>query len=186
MVADLATGSGDVALALRRRLPPACHIAALDFCEPMLEQARAKQSQRAIPTDTLSFRFGDCLNLPLADHSVDVVTIAFGLRNLEDRHRGLLEMRRVLRPGTGTLFVLEFSQPYPWFRPVYYAYLRFLLPFLAASMTGDRSAYQYLVGSIHAFPSREQLCSELTAAGFSSVKATALTGSAVAIHKGVA
>ncbi|MEX0332534.1 MAG: ubiquinone/menaquinone biosynthesis methyltransferase [Puniceicoccaceae bacterium] len=184
-VADLATGSGDVALALRDKLPVTCSIRGLDFCEPMLDEARRKQDERKLPGE-LSFGFGDCLNLPLADESVEAVTIAFGLRNLEDRHKGLCEMRRVLKPGRGALFVLEFTQPDAWMRPIYGPYLKYVLPQLARLATGDKAAYDYLAGSIEAFPDKASLSDELAAAGFSAIEATGLTGSIVAIHKAIA
>ena len=184
-VADLATGSGDVALALRRKLPEACSVTGLDFCEPMLDVARQKQQRRELP-GRLEFAFGDCMDLPLPDASVDAVTIAFGLRNFEDRHRGLCEMRSVLRPGRGGLFVLEFTQPDPWLRPIYKFYLKHILPHLARLATGDKAAYDYLAGSIEAFPEKASLSRELEAAGFTEVRATGMTGSIVALHTGTA
>lgn len=180
-VADLATGSGDVALALRRALPPEAVVEGLDFCEPMLAIARAKAARHPV-TAALPFRLGDCLHLPLPDATVDVVTIAFGLRNLESRADGLREMLRVLRPG-GCLLVLEFTQPDAWLRPFYFFYLRRILPLLAALLTGDRGAYEYLAGSVEAFPSRDLLAAEIAAAGFSRVHATGLTGGIVALHQ---
>ncbi len=184
VVADLATGSGDVAFALRKALPPETSILASDFCEPMLDEARRKQSDLpAWAANKLSFDPGDCLNLPLDDASVDVVTIAFGLRNLEDRHRGLTEMRRVLKPG-GSLLVLEFSQPYAWFKPVYFAYLKTLLPLLAGRLTGKKDAYHYLAGSIESFPTRARITHELQNAGFQNITARALTFGTVALHEG--
>jgi demethylmenaquinone methyltransferase/2-methoxy-6-polyprenyl-1,4-benzoquinol methylase len=113
------------------------------------------------------------------------VTVSFGLRNMADRPRALAEMRRVLRPG-GRLFVLEFSQPYFWFSPFYYAYLRFILPVVAGVVTGDRSAYEYLCGSIEKFPDRAGLSAEFRQAGFKSVEATALTFGIVALHDATA
>ena len=180
-VADLATGSGDVAFALRKKLPPACPIHALDFCEPMLEVARRKQAGRKL-TGELTFAFGDCLDLPLPNASVEAVTIAFGLRNLEDRHRGLREMRRILKPGSGALFVLEFTQPDRWLRPFYRFYLHRILPHLAAIATRDKAAYDYLAGSIEQFPAKADLTGELEAAGFSEIRAIGMTGSIVALH----
>lgn len=180
-VADLATGTGDVAFALRRRLPTECGITALDFCEPMLEVARRKQ-ERANPSGPLRFAFGDCLHLPLEDHSVDAATIAFGLRNLEDRAAGLREMHRVLNPDSGSLHILEFSQPHRALQPFYSFYLHRLLPVAARLLTGNRSAYEYLGGTIKAFPTKDSLAREITGAGFRSVKATGLTGSIVALH----
>ncbi|MGJ3243800.1 MAG: bifunctional demethylmenaquinone methyltransferase/2-methoxy-6-polyprenyl-1,4-benzoquinol methylase UbiE [Opitutales bacterium] len=179
-VVDLATGSGDVAFALRRRLGAGTAIAGMDFCQPMLDEAEQKQADRP-ERDQVAFRPGDCLNLPLDDASTDVLTIAFGLRNLEDRHHGLTEMRRALRPG-GVLLVLEFTQPAAWLRPFYYCYLKHVLPRLAAWLTRDRSAYEYLAGSIEAFPTKESLSEEMRAAGFDPVEARGMTGSIVALH----
>ena len=181
-VADLATGSGDVALALRKKLKAECPIQGLDFCEPMLDVARKKHSTKSLPGE-LSFAFGDCMDLPLADHSLEAVTIAFGLRNFEDRHRGLSEMRRVLKPGSGALFVLEFTQPDAWLKPFYGFYLKHILPHFARIATGDKAAYDYLAGSINAFPDKSSLTEEILGAGFSKVEATGLTGSIVALHK---
>jgi demethylmenaquinone methyltransferase/2-methoxy-6-polyprenyl-1,4-benzoquinol methylase len=181
-VADLATGSGDVAFALRRKLPPEVPIDAMDFCEPMLDEARRKQANSRT-AENLSFRFGDCLQLPLENDSVDAITIAFGLRNLEDRPAGLREMHRVLDPERGCLYVLEFTQPDAWFRPVYTPYLRYVLPRIAKIATGDKAAYDYLVGSIDAFPDKSAISQMILEAGFSRVTATGLTGSAVALHQ---
>jgi demethylmenaquinone methyltransferase/2-methoxy-6-polyprenyl-1,4-benzoquinol methylase len=180
-VLDVATGSGDVAFALADGLPPAVRITGMDFCPPMLEEARRKRaaSPRRAAVD---FRPGDGLALPLPAASFDAVTISFGLRNMADRHQSLTEMHRVLRPG-GRLFVLEFSQPQVWFSPFYYIYLRGLLPLVAGIVTGDRSAYIYLGGSIALFPTRESLAAEIRAAGFSSVTAIPLTGGIVALHE---
>jgi demethylmenaquinone methyltransferase/2-methoxy-6-polyprenyl-1,4-benzoquinol methylase len=91
-------------------------------------------------------------------------------------------MRRVLRTG-GHLFVLEFSQPYFWFKPIYFAYLKFLLPLVAAVVTGDRSAYEYLGGSIEKFPDRKKMSEEITLAGFRTVRATPFTFGIVALHE---
>lgn len=184
-VLDLATGSGDVAFALARALGPATTIIGMDFCQPMLDQAIAKQAAAGAGRfPQLSFRPGDGLALPLDDSSQDVLTIAFGLRNLADRARGLQEMRRVLRPG-GRLLVLEFSQPYRWFRPIYYFYLQRVLPRIAGVVTGDRAAYEYLNDTIGEFPDREALGREITAAGFSRVQGQALTLGIVALHEAI-
>jgi len=180
-VVDLATGSGDVVFKLRDRLGAGVPITGLDFCEPMLDEARTKQTKKPAYTD-LEFAFGDCMKLPLPDASADVVTISFGVRNFEDRQRGLKEILRVLRPG-GHLFILEFSQPDRWFRPFYYIYLKYILPRVAALATGDKSAYDYLAGTIENFPTKEALAGQLKLAGFATVKASGLTFSIVAIHE---
>lgn len=178
---DLATGSGDVAFALADGLPPDTRVTGMDFCQPMLDEAVKKRA--ANPRwAAIEFRQGDGMALPLADAQYDALTISFGLRNMADRHKSLTEMRRVLRPG-GRLFVLEFSQPYTWFRPVYYTYLKYVLPSIAAVVTGDRGAYEYLCGSIEQFPGREAMSAEILRAGFRSVRATPLTFGIVALHE---
>ncbi len=183
-VVDLATGSGEVAFALRKALGPKVSITALDFCQPMLDEAKKKQSKIA-GSEAITFCLGDCNDLPFENDSIDALCIAFGIRNLEDRHHGFQEMHRVLRPG-GALFVLEFSQPYPWFRPFYSLYLKALLPLLARGITRKPKAYEYLVGSIESFPDRTRITAEIHAAGFSEVKATPLTFGIVALHSAVA
>lgn len=184
-VLDLATGSGDVAFALSRALDRQSVIVGMDFCQPMLDQAEVKKlAARPGRFSNVTFRPGDGLALPLPDACQDAVTISFGLRNLEDRPRGLREMRRVLRPG-GRLFVLEFSQPQAWFRPIYYCYLRRILPRIAGVVTGDRDAYVYLNNTIGEFPNRAAISGEITAAGFSQVSARALTLGIVALHEAV-
>jgi demethylmenaquinone methyltransferase/2-methoxy-6-polyprenyl-1,4-benzoquinol methylase len=182
-VLDLATGSGDVAFALGRGLPAETTILGMDFCQPMLDQAEAKKAAAAARYPNLTFVQGDGLALPLADGSFDAVTISFGLRNLADRALGLREMLRVLRPG-GQLVVLEFSQPYAWFRPLYFFYLRRVLPRVAGWVTGDRAAYEYLNNTIAQFPGRAALAVEIAAAGFTDVQAEPLTLGTVALHSG--
>ncbi|HTZ20008.1 MAG TPA: bifunctional demethylmenaquinone methyltransferase/2-methoxy-6-polyprenyl-1,4-benzoquinol methylase UbiE [Opitutaceae bacterium] len=182
-VLDLATGSGDVAFALARGLAPDTNILGMDFCQPMLDEAEAKKAAAGgAQYARVRFQPGDGMALPLADASFDAVTIAFGLRNMADRHQALGEMRRVLRPG-GSLFVLEFSQPYAWFRPWYLCYLRRVLPRLAQALTGDRAAYVYLNETIEEFPDRPSLAGEIAAAGFARVRARALTFGIAALHE---
>ncbi|MBQ8445388.1 MAG: bifunctional demethylmenaquinone methyltransferase/2-methoxy-6-polyprenyl-1,4-benzoquinol methylase UbiE [Opitutales bacterium] len=178
-IADLATGSGDVAFELKRRLPGA-RVRGFDFCEEMLAVAR-ERAEKIPGAEAIEFAFGDCMALPLENASVDAVTIAYGVRNFEDRPRGLREIRRVLKPG-GKVFVLEFTQPAAWFRPIYFLYLKFLLPLVARAVTGDKKAYDYLAGSIESFPPKDRLAAELRDAGFSSVRTIGLTASIVAIH----
>jgi demethylmenaquinone methyltransferase / 2-methoxy-6-polyprenyl-1,4-benzoquinol methylase len=181
-ILDLATGSGDVAFALSQGLPGTTAITGMDFCQPMLDEAVIKQ-QSSGRHPNITFRQGDGMALPLEDETFDAVTISFGLRNMADRHRALSEMRRVLRPG-GRLYVLEFSQPYRWFRPVYYFYLRKLLPSIASLVTGDRSAYEYLCGSIEKYPAHEDMSAEILRAGFKTVSVTRMTFGSVALHVG--
>jgi demethylmenaquinone methyltransferase/2-methoxy-6-polyprenyl-1,4-benzoquinol methylase len=182
-VLDLATGSGDVALALRTALAPGATVLGMDFSDPMLAEARAKQARQGAGAG-LEFRQGDALEIPLPEGSFDAVTIAFGLRNMADRARCLSEMRRVLRPG-GRVHILEFSQPVPWVRPLYSFHLRRVVPLAAGVLTGDRAAYEYLATSIGEFPGREALSGELRAAGFAEVASAPMTLGIAALHGGL-
>lgn len=179
-VLDLATGSGDVAFALARGLPAHTAITGMDFCQPMLDEAEIKK-QQAQRYPNVSFCPGDGLALPLANATFDAVTVSFGLRNMANRHQALTEMHRVLRPG-GHVHVLEFSQPRAWFRPFYYFYLKNLLPFIAAVVTGDKKAYDYLCGSIEQYPGHDAKSAEIRAAGFKDVTVRRLTFGIVALH----
>lgn len=183
-VLDLATGSGDVAFALADSLGPEARITGMDFCQPMLDEAVAKQRDAGRGPNII-FRQGDGLALPCQDAAFDAVTVSFGLRNMADRHLALSEMRRVLRPG-GRLFVLEFSQPWKWFRPLYYFYTKRLLPYVAGWLTGDRSAYAYLNASIEAYPDHLAMTEELRRAGFREVRVIRMTLGIVALHTGTA
>ena len=180
---DLATGSGDVAFALSAGLPGDSRITGMDFCEPMLVEARKKKDAAGPGAfANTDFVLGDGLDLPLPDCSFDAVTISFGLRNMTNRARSLAEIHRVLRPG-GRLFILEFSRPHAWFRPAYFFYLRHVLPTVAGWLTANRSAYSYLNRTIEDFPGRAELGRELTAAGFRDVTATPMALGAVALHE---
>ena len=172
-----------VLFALRKGLPEKTEITGVDFCEPMLQEAKNKRETKGLDENSNQFLLGDCLSLDFPDESFDLVTISFGLRNLSDREKGLKEMNRVLKPN-GRLIVLEFSQPYFWFRPFYYFYLKLILPWMARLVTGDREAYLYLRSSISAFPDRFGLVDEFEGAGFERVRFSALTFSIVALHQG--
>lgn len=181
VVADLATGSGDVAFALRAALPAKAEVAGYDFCEPMLELGRRRAAAEGV---RLEFRVGDCMRLPLPDASCDAVTIAYGVRNFEDRGKGLRELRRITRPG-GSVFILEFSQPDAWFAPLHFIHVRCVLPLAAALLTGDLGAYRYLGTSIAGFPDAEGLSAELKTAGFSQVTCERMLFGTVALHRAV-
>jgi demethylmenaquinone methyltransferase/2-methoxy-6-polyprenyl-1,4-benzoquinol methylase len=180
-VLDLATGSGDVAFAMARRLHPSLRVFGLDFCEPMLERAERRKARRLWLYSGVEFILGDALDIPVPEATFDAVTISFGLRNMADRARCLSEIRRVLKPE-GRLFILEFSQPWRWVRPVYYFYLGRLVPTLAGILTGDRRAYEYLGYTIGGFPEREALTDELCKAGYGDVSSSSMTMGIVALH----
>lgn len=176
-VLDLATGSGDVALTLRRHLPPATLIVGADFCVPMMREALKKGASHA----NLSMVAADGLALPFADASFDALTVAFGLRNMASWSGALGEMHRVLRPG-GHVLILDFSVPPAPLRWGYRPYLHHVLPAIAGWLTGERDAYVYLGDSIEKFPSGAAMCSLLGATGFDEAKAERLTGGIVSLY----
>ena len=169
-VLDLATGTGDLALALARALPEA-EITAVDFSSEMLAIAARKGVPRTV--------VADALDLPFEAAAFDCVTVAFGLRNMVDWGAALREMARVLAPG-GHLLVLDFSRPA--LQPIYRFYLHHCLPTLASIVTGKKEAYDYLGASIDKFPSGETMTSLIDANGFGSTKARPLTGGIATIY----
>jgi demethylmenaquinone methyltransferase/2-methoxy-6-polyprenyl-1,4-benzoquinol methylase len=171
-VLDLATGSGDLALAIQRRVPRA-EVTGADFSSEMLARARAKGLTRTIVADALA--------LPFADGEFDCVTVAFGLRNMADWGGALREMSRVLRVG-GHLLVLDFSMPQGMLRPAYRFYLHRCLPALAAAITGRRDAYEYLAASIEEFPSGTAMTQLMNSNGFARAQATPLTFGIVTMY----
>lgn len=181
-VLDLATGSGDVAFVLAKALPQTTSITGMDFCQPMLDEAIAKQKAQQDPqAKKILFKQGDGMALAVDAESFDAATISFGLRNMSDRVKCLSELHRALKPD-GRVFVLEFSQPYAWFKPIYFFYLRHILPWFAGLITGDRKAYVYLNETIESFPDRKALGAELLKAGFSKYVAEPMTFGIVALH----
>ncbi|MGZ4985891.1 MAG: bifunctional demethylmenaquinone methyltransferase/2-methoxy-6-polyprenyl-1,4-benzoquinol methylase UbiE [Chthoniobacterales bacterium] len=171
-VLDLATGSGDLALAIQRKLPNA-EIVGADFSAEMLAHARKKGLTNTV--------VADALHLPVDDGSFQCVTVAFGLRNMADWGAALREMSRVLS-SDGHVLVLEFSIPNGWLRPAYRFYLHRCLPFLAAMITGQKDAYDYLGASIEKFPSGNAMTSLLEASGFRAAQAIRLTGGIATIY----
>ena len=147
-ILDLAAGSGDLALAMQRRLPNA-KIVAADFSPRMIQIARSKGVRETI--------VADALQLPFGDGSFDCVTIAFGLRNIADWSAALREMSRVLIAG-GHVLVLDFSMPNSILRGPYRFYLHHFLPRLAGVITAEKDAYDYLGASIEEFPSGLKWC----------------------------
>ena len=156
-IVDLATGTGDLALALQKKLPEA-QVTGVDFLPEMLELAQRKGVRQTI--------LADAMKLPFPDASFDCVTIAFGLRNMENWRDALAEMSRVLRRD-GHLLVLEFSLPTSAIvRTIYRFYLHRCLPLLGSFLTGRKSAYDYLGDSIEEFPSARAMLNLIEASGF--------------------
>ena len=173
-VLDLATGSGDLALTIARKLPEA-EITAADFSPEMLAIARAKGLTNTV--------LADALKQPFANGSFDVVTVAFGLRNMADWGAALAEMARVLTAG-GHVLVLDFSLPAGAWKPLYRAYLHHCLPRLAGMITGQKAAYDYLGATIEKFPSGEKMCRLMEKNGFRNAQAQPLSGGIVTIYQG--
>lgn len=172
---DVASGTGDLALEIQAACP-GCEVTASDFCAEMLAHAGRRGLARTI--------VADALKLPFPDHSFDAVTVAFGLRNMTDQPAALREMHRVLRPG-GHLVILDFALPQGWLRRPYRFYLHRVLPRLAGWLTAQRDAYEYLGGSIEAFPSGRDMLDLLERCGFDATLATPLTGGVVSIYQGM-
>lgn len=162
-VADLATGTGDVALALCRALP-ASTVMGLDISEGMLDKARAKAAEAG--TENVTFAKADALDSGLPDASVDAVTVAYGVRNFADIAGGYAEMYRIIRPG-GKVFVLELSVPRQGIlKALYRLYTKTLIPLGGRLLSGDSRAYSYLPESIAAAPQRGDMTALMKSAGF--------------------
>jgi demethylmenaquinone methyltransferase/2-methoxy-6-polyprenyl-1,4-benzoquinol methylase len=178
-VLDICCGTGDLALALARHQA----VLASDFSHEMLVRARAKTAARR--ADAAVFE-SDALQLPVRDGSLDLITVAFGFRNLANYQAGLIEMRRVLKPG-GMAAILEFSQPHnAAFAALYNFYSRRILPLIGWTLTGSLDAYRYLPESVRKFPPAEDLARQMRDAGFARVEFERMTGGIVALHVGQA
>jgi len=179
-VLDLCCGTGDVLLSLTAARKGVT-IFGSDFCHPMLIEAQRKIAAHKLRSPLFE---ADALALPLASDSLDLITVAFGFRNLANYRHGLEELARVLKPG-GMLAILEFSQPAnPLFAGPYGFFSTRVLPWVGGMISGSRDAYSYLPESIKKFPGAEGLAEQMQAAGFSGVEFERLTFGAVALHLG--
>jgi demethylmenaquinone methyltransferase/2-methoxy-6-polyprenyl-1,4-benzoquinol methylase len=176
-------GTGDIILEAARQYPRAS-IAGVDFSPAMIALGQAKVVRAGL-SRRVQLQVAPAEALPYPDGSFDAVTIAFGLRNIPDRLRGLREIWRVLRPG-GRAVVLEFSTPpHPGFRRLYLWYFRRVLPRIGRLVSGHLSAYDYLPASVADFPSPEGVVAWMREAGFRDVSYRMMTVGIVAIHVGV-
>jgi len=182
-VLDLCCGTGDLLIALeaeRHRLTRTrSNVLGSDFCRPMLTAARHKLARRDMASPLFE---ADALAVPLQDASVDLITIAWGFRNLASYERGLDEMCRLLRPG-GCLAILEFSRPTNrlW-GPLFEFYFRRILPALGNTISGSGQAYSYLQESVRNFLTPEELASAARSHGFQRVEYYPLTGGISVLH----
>jgi demethylmenaquinone methyltransferase / 2-methoxy-6-polyprenyl-1,4-benzoquinol methylase len=171
---DVASGTGDLALEIQDQCPQ-CEVIASDFCAEMLVHATSRGMAKTV--------VADALNLPFSDHEFDVVTVAFGLRNMADYPAALREMLRVLRPG-GRIVILDFSIPGGIMCAPYRWYLHNVLPRMAGLLTGQKDAYEYLGGSIEQFPSGKAMTDLLETCGFGKTSASPITLGVVTIYEG--
>ena len=180
---DLCTGTGDLALKLRKNAPRSTEVYALDFSQPMLELAREKASRRNV--EGVDFRFGDAAQMPYEDDFFDGVGIAYAFRNLTyknpDTEKFFAEILRVLRKG-GQFVAVETSQPdNPLMRKLYHAQMRYITAPLGGLLSGEKEAYQYLANSASDFYTPEEMKEILLKAGFSKVDYQQLLGGVAAL-----
>ncbi len=177
-VLDVCTGTGDLAQAMQRH---GADVVGSDFCPEMLVRANRKADRRTLPSHYVT---ADTMRLPFADQSFDLVTVAFGIRNVADPVAGLAEMRRVTRKG-GRVVVLEFCKPrLPIVGPMYLFYFRNVLPRIGGLVSGDASAYRYLPDSVLAFPERAEFLALMEQAGLARPQQRILTGGIAALYRG--
>jgi demethylmenaquinone methyltransferase/2-methoxy-6-polyprenyl-1,4-benzoquinol methylase len=182
-VLDLAGGTGDIAALLKDRVGKTGSIVLGDINAGMLTVGRDRMTDRGLVAG-MDYVQLNAEALPFPDNSFDLVTIAFGLRNVTDKEAGLREMYRVLKVG-GQARVLEFSEVTPeWFKPIYDFHSFKILPRLGKLFAGDSDSYQYLAESIRKHPAQEQLKAMMTGAGFARARYTNLSAGIVAIHDG--
>jgi demethylmenaquinone methyltransferase / 2-methoxy-6-polyprenyl-1,4-benzoquinol methylase len=173
---DVATGTGDLAIELARRVGPEGSVTGSDFSEVMLGLAREKSSQ-------VRFEWGNALELPYKDASFDAVTVGFGARNFSDLRVGLREMARVTREG-GRVVVLEITTPqHPPLSLFFGLWFDRVVPMLG-KLAGDPEAYSYLPSSVRRFPGPRELGAEMVAAGLTDVRWILTAGGIIAIHVG--
>lgn len=177
-VLDLCCGTGDMALALRRQGPQA-EITGADFSHTMLVLAAKKNSQPR----PIQWIEADALQLPFPDQSFDLITSAFGFRNLADYDAGLREILRVLRPG-GECGILEFSEPQGLMGKIYDVYFKSILPRVGRLISGDSGAYSYLPASVERFPQPPEILSRMKSAGFSDSSWTPYTFGIAGLFRG--
>jgi demethylmenaquinone methyltransferase/2-methoxy-6-polyprenyl-1,4-benzoquinol methylase len=177
---DIASGSGDLARALAKRVAPDGEVLVTDINRRMLERGRDRLLDAGVMAPAVQC---DGERLPFADASFDCVSVAFGLRNMTRKDAALAEMRRVLRPG-GRLVVLEFSKVWKPLEGAYDLYSFRVLPWLGERVAGDAAAYRYLAESIRVHPDQETLAAMMGSAGLERVEVFNLAGGVVAVHRG--
>jgi demethylmenaquinone methyltransferase/2-methoxy-6-polyprenyl-1,4-benzoquinol methylase len=183
-VLDIAGGTGDLAAKFSKLVGPEGEVILADINESMLNVGRDRLTDRGV-CGNIDYVQADAQYLPFPDNHFDVITIAFGLRNVTDKDLALRSMLRVLKPG-GRLLVLEFSKPRSeLFSKVYDTYSFEVIPRVGKLVTGDADSYRYLAESIRVHPDQETLTQMMDDAGFTNTEYFNLTGGVVALHKGI-
>ena len=181
-ILDLATGTGDLAIVLARRMPQAA-VTGADLSPGMLEIGRLKIARKRL-ANVVGMVEADAEALPFADGAFDAVTVGFGVRNFGDIPAGLAEMCRVLRPG-GRVYVLEFAMPEGRvFGALYHFYFRRMLPFIGGLFSGEHKAYRYLQRSVEDFPYGSRFVELMRNAGLENISQVPLTRGLVVIYRG--
>ncbi len=181
-ILDLATGTGDFAIASLRLKPD--EIVGMDISEGMLEVGRQKMQKRKFDS-VISMKYGDSENLPFEENYFDALTVGFGVRNYENLKKGLSEMLRVVRPG-GKIVILEFSKPKRFPVKQYYAFhSKYVIPFFGKRISKDEKAYAYLPESVAAFPEGAAFENILNELGYHSVKSRLVSGGIATIYSGI-
>ena len=180
-ILDLATGTGDFAIALSKINPT--KIIGMDISEGMLEMGREKMKKLNL-TELITMSYGDSENLPFEDESFDALTVGFGVRNYENLELGLSEMLRVLRRD-GKVVILEFSKPKKFpVKQLFNFYSKYLIPFFGRLISKDKRAYAYLPESVNAFPEGEDFLAILTKVGYKNLQSKMVSGGIATIYMG--
>jgi len=182
-ILDCATGTGDLAIEWKRNSPQSTEVLGTDFCKEMLDKAPQKAQKESLDVD---FEVCDLTDMPYESNSFDIVSVAFGIRNVENVNKGIKELTRVLKPG-GEFFVLEFGQPKSKIiNHAYSTYSKKILPKVGSMVTGNKEAYQYLEDSSAKFPCRESFLALLREnARFSELSYTSLSLGIAYIYRAV-
>lgn len=180
-VLDVASGTGDLALAFAKRVGPHGKVVMSDINGQMLQRGRNRLIDAGYPTEAVVC---DAEHLPFPDQDFNLVTVAFGLRNMTDKLAALKEIHRVLKPG-GKLMVLEFSKVAKPLEKIYDVYSLKVLPWLGQTIANDAQSYRYLAESIRMHPGPEELAEMLRQAGFDVVRFNLMSAGVVALHQAV-
>ena len=173
-ILDVACGTGDSTIAIAQAAAPGSRITGIDISTGMMEPLMRKAAHEGVH-DRIKLLVADALAMPFENDTFNRVTCAFGIRNFENKEKGLEEFRRVLKPG-GRAVILELGIPEkPFIRKIYDIYFLHILPFIGGIVSGNKAAYRYLPASVHAFPKPNAFCTMMEDAGFKAVRHRSLT-----------